>query len=359
MEHLSGWWDILKVYENDRPLHTCVAKLEDYIQRKPSQIELVWKKGIAIVAFREYVGDSEANPHHLDKRNKLNSLSLAATIESIRRVGFGRVVVVGLQLPRDEKLATDAFRVLNPTIGANSNNNNNNNNNAAPPPVVVGDMQVSFVAGSSSQVTNGNVPKAALLGLRDAFQFLSQTEQSEEQKKHWQAWLGASTKKDHWEYVYLTEHDSILEYRASSLLKLRDEVNRGSVLIPHRLQPIPHESDVEGALRRDTYLPSTGAFSDVMELDPDEDTCCDEDWGSSRGPGKFDFPDCGKPWFMCEFGNPELPVDSREHKRLKVYKLIRMKQGTGITLISGTEQARRCMPAKSNVGCLKKEQPNR
>lgn len=338
---MHSWWDILKVYENDRPFETSVSKLEGFIKRKPKQVELVWKKGIAVVVFQEYVGENQNA--QIDKRDKLNSIALAATIESIRRAGFGRAVVVGLQPTRDEKLAKDAFRILD-AQGVDT---------ASP---VVGDMQVAFAAGSS-QVTSGNVPKAALLGLRDAFQFLAQNGQSEEQKKHWKAWLGDSTQPKHWEYVYLTEYDSILQYRASSLLKLRDEVNRGTALIPHRLQPIPHESDVQGALRRDSYLPNSGDFSEVIELDAAKDTCCDEDWGSSRGPGKDDFPDCGKPWFACEFGNPELPVENREHKRVKPYKLIRLKQGTGITLISATEQARRCIPATGSVGCLVKDRP--
>ena len=328
----------MKVYENDIPFEAAISKLEEYVKRAPSfqlEKEPVWKHTIALIVFQEYIGDNAS----IDKRDKLNTMSLAVTIESIRRFGIGRVVVVGMQ-QRDEKLAKDAFRFLDPT-NADAGGK-------------VGPMEVAFAKGSS-QVVDGNVPKSALLGLREAFEIANQGDQSPEQKAHLRAWLGDSQPPKYWEYVYLTEQDNILQHRPSSLLKLRDEVNRGSVLLPHRLQPIPHANDVGGALRRESYLPKTGGFSEVIELNGQTDTCCDDNWGPDRSPGKTNFPDCGKPWYACEFGNPELPVESRAHERLEVYKLIKLQQGTGITLLAGTAQGRRCTPTKNSMGCIAKE----
>ena len=136
-------------------------------------------------------------------------------------------------------------------------------------------------------------------------------------------------------------------------------------MVPHRLQPIPHESDVRGAPERWSYLPEVAEFKEVLELDASEDaankadSCCDEykgpDWKPGRAPS---LPNkCNNFWYMCDF-HPEKEAASvvndrtrvhdkyELHKQLKPYQLIRLVQGTGIVHLASQEHGRRCMPWK-------------
>lgn len=339
VEHLSTWWDILDIYENGIPYINGIQTLVDYIEKEPPNSETAsdLEQTIAVIAFKEYLGVNSDSPP-IDRRDTLNSLALAASMESIRRAGFGRVVVAGTS-ERDGELAQDAFRLLDPQ-------------QTSGPISKVGKMEVGFVQ-ENAAADDRNVPKAALLGLRKAFDIAAKGAQSKDNSDYMTAWLGNTRHPEYWFYVYLTEADNILVHRQGALSKLREIVGNGGVLLPHQLLPIPHESDIEGARRRETFLLSKEPFNKVIELDGKTDTCCDENWGPQLSPGMPPyFDDCQKPWYECEFGNPELPVEDRPHERLRKYTLMRLTQGTGITLLAGTERGRRCSPEKENKGCV-------
>ena len=51
-------------------------------------------------------------------------------------------------------------------------------------------------------------------------------------------------------------------------------------------------------------------------------------------------------WYMCDL-NSDVPVENRTFANLKHYQLIRLKHGTGIVHVSGTEHGRRCLPHKN------------
>jgi len=340
LEHFSSYWDLLKIYENDIPFKSSVSKLEEYIRQAPKYKlveEPIWRQTIAVIAFHQYTGEQSNQKIAVpEKSDKLNTVSLAAALESVRRAGFGRAVVVGVT-DKDEKLADASFRLLSPSS-----------------PNKLSTMELAFVKGDPGVNYDNNIPKVALLGLRRAFELIGQ--RSEEQRAYVEKWLGNSQEPDYWEYVYLSEHDSILYHRPRALERIKALVDGGNLMLPHRLQPIPHESDVSGALRRETYLPMKGDFEAVTAISIEKDTCCDENWGPDRSPGKEpNFPQCdGKMWYECDFGKTRAA-----HERIKVYKLIRLEEGTGTTLIAGTEQGRRCIPQKNGPGCKEREEPLR
>lgn len=359
------------IYDQEIPYQTTVTKLQNYINRAPSYSphvanEPVLKHGIAVIAFRAYAHRSAPG-----KAATVTTLSLAATIESLRRAGFGRVVVVGME-DSDLGLVKASFEYLAGRLQTTQQKQQSSGplESSKQHITQLGHMEVSFFQGSKvhskTSSLKANVPRAALLGLKEAFSLadMVRTERSVAQQQYKSDWLG-NRSDDFWQYVYLTEPDSILQTRPTTLRQLKAQVDQGHVLVPHRLQPIPHESDVRGAPQRWSYLPEAAEFKEVRELDSLEDTenkadvCCDEykgpDWKPGRAPS---LPNkCNNFWYMCDFhpnkeaasvGNGTTSVDGKYelHKQLKPYQLIRLVQGTGIVHLASQEHGRRCMPGK-------------
>jgi hypothetical protein len=147
--------------------------------------------------------------------------------------------------------------------------------------------------------------------------------------------------------------DSILQTRPGALPALKAEIDKGNVLLPHRWQPIPHESDVRGLDKGAAQFLWEEEFEEVLELDPirNHDACCDENKGKEFKPGMPPYHAwCGKTrfWYTCGFlkHNRE---DPQKHARLKGYKFMRIVGGMEITTIAGNEHARRCIPRKEGV----------
>jgi hypothetical protein len=209
----------------------------------------------------------------------------------------------------------------------------------------IGHTEVGFVRAVTNVTTRYvkvNMPKAAIEGLQQAFKGNFEFEETK-------LWLGNHHNRESllpWKYVYFTEPDTILQTRPWVLPQLVDALDEGFILVPHRLQPIPHESDVKGSDDKTKFVPAAGDLSVVMELDAlGGDVCCD---AGIEKPGASNYPECGTFWYMCGFGKKggDPFVD---HERLLAYKFMRLRDGTGIVSLTGTEHGRRCNPGKNAV----------
>ena len=199
VEHLSKWWKMLMIYDQEIPYQTTVTKLQNYINRAPLYgphltDEPVLKNAIAVIAFRAYTHRSAP-----DKAATVTTLSLAATIESLRRAGFGRVIVVGLE-DSDRGLVKTSFQYLADRLLNNQDEQEQQLSkpleSSKTPITQLSQMEVSFVQGSREHSKTlsleANVPRAALLGLKEAFSVanMDRTEQSVAQKQYKSDWLG-------------------------------------------------------------------------------------------------------------------------------------------------------------------------
>lgn len=341
VEHLSRWWTVLKAFDKDDPipLESITQKLDAYIKHgsefpgRPNNLTL--KNTLAMIAF-------------LPLRSKqLTTLSLGSTIESLRRAEMGRVVVVMLE-GEDERYATDTFQYIVDSIPSLEYEKNSNGIVSQ-----LSHMEVSYIKmpkdKAESTAVKKNVPKASLVGVREAILMsqLSNIPKTDNQTKYMRQWFGETHGAEFWRYLYLTEPDSILQSRPTTLQQIKDEVDGGSIVVPHRLQPMPHESDIRGSKDKSLYLNEDDGFEEVIELDAhsDHDVCCDD----QERPGLDAFPTCPKNfrWWSCGLRIHD-PNDSDPQKRIRPYKLMRLTQGVGLTTIAGTLHARRCVPAKKS-----------
>jgi hypothetical protein len=84
-----------------------MTKFKNYLKGANNfPVENTFQNTIAVLAFQSY--RSAINPQ---AAHELTAYSLAATIESLRRAGFGRCVVAVL-VPQDIPMVEDAFRHL-------------------------------------------------------------------------------------------------------------------------------------------------------------------------------------------------------------------------------------------------------
>ena len=365
MEHFSNWWKIVGVYQKDIPFNLVIETMEKYIENGMTyplkQNDLIFNQTLAVIPLSVYA-DEEHNP--ADKVFAMNTKTLAATIESIRRAGFGRAVVVGMD-ELEEKIAKESFRLIQ---GYQERRINLHSTTGKQQHI----LEMAFVRGKaddagtppppSDGTTKWNTARAALLGLRRAFDIAEHLQGSNdnqvtpELKSYVETWLGSDSREpaSYWQYIYLTEADSILNTRPSVFQPLKDQVDQGNILVPHRLLTIPSETDIHRSQQRDFFIHRRGDHWEATELDALDfhpDMCCDEYKGPDTKPGRPpNFPDCGdnKPWYTCEFYNSEKPEGEKEHERLKPYKLIRLMQGTGMALLASTEKGRRCTPGKNS-----------
>lgn len=339
LEHLSKWWKMLQIFNSDQVYNTAMERFDSYLGNAATfalEQEQSFIETIAVIAYQPY-----KDGHEPERAYNLTLKSLAATIESLRRAGFGRVVVVG-DGENDTQLTQDTFRRLQKQLDPYTDNT----------AIIskVGHMEVGYAKFNPEHAVTKqikkNVPKATLDGLREAF-VLSNRDRTPAEEDYVEVWLG---EKLDWKYVYLTEPDSILQFRTSTLKQLKKEVDNGSLLVPHRLQPIPHETDARGWEKDFLYLPEED-FPDIMDLDGENDSCCDAHMGPQHKPGqKPNHESCGNFWYMCDFSRRK-PKAERTHKRIKEYSLMRLTQGTGIVSLTGAEHGRPCLPKKNGV-CL-------
>jgi len=324
VEHLSKWWKLLHVYQQDVAWKVLNQKLTSYTSQASQYVSptMALRQTIAVIAYQP-----QTNAEYADRAAALTVLTLGATLESLRRAGMGRVVVVGADSDH-ESLVQETFqelcRHLHPTEHRNTVTR-------------LGHMEVSFVSAPKGSLKTSwvdlNVPRGALVGLRQAFETKGSNDNNERDLA--KQWLGEHA-PEHWKYVYLTEPDSLLQLRSPE--QLLRQADQGHVVVPHRLQPIPHDSDVHGMEER-FYVPAVDGFENVADIDIESDACCDEHQGPDVKPGlPPNFPDCGSFWYMCGF----LPFENSTHDRLRPYSLIRFQQGSGIVSLASLNHGRRC-----------------
>lgn len=319
IEHLSKWWKLL----DEGGLSYGTGKLQAYVQRvmtnKQDSSEM--ESTLAVIPY----GVSTHDP----RAQQLWFTSLAATIASLIRHGVGRVVVVGYYTA-DTKLTKKAFDLLLHYEDDATDIEVHENESFS---TTVGMTQLAYVrtADVNSTYIPINVPKGALKGLQQAIRGM---------KEDPQQWIGTTPEK--YKYIYLTEADQILHARLSADFPLT--MDEGRIIIPHRLQPIPHPLDLEGSVSESTQLLPSDQFSHVHELSG-FDSCCD----TTEKPGRQHYPPCGGFWWTCGFRS------SRNHSRISSYDLMRLSDGTGIVSLASTEHSRKCIPKKKDGGCKNKK----
>ena len=84
-------------------------------------------------------------------------------------------------------------------------------------------------------------------------------------------WLG--DQPDSIQYIYFSEPDLILHARQHD--QLTAALNQGKVMAAHRFQILPHQVDFPNNEHPKELLPNIGTLADFVDLDTNEDTCCD------------------------------------------------------------------------------------
>ena len=345
VEHMSKWWKALDFphVHSQQAVNKVINTLTNYVtSRKMMNAQTkVPQETLVVVAYMP----SKTSY----KSEEITKWSLVATLSSFIAVGMGRIVVSG-RLPEEEELIVDAFDIVKKQFQLNG-----------PTPTTELSFCLAMDEAYNDAGTRFNIPVSALKKLRHVL--LGDASEGDIQ-----CWLGGGTttmsiKKEDavnklepivqskWKYIALTEPDTLLTIRPSSLEALGKKLKEGYILAPHRLQPIPHGSDFKGlGIEKDKYhlIPAAGYFEHVHALSSNEMSCCD------AGPFKPVFVektihDFGTQWWMQGFweitkNNPNETMSVEyAHKLLLPYPLIRLVDGTAVTFC-GANSGRMCRP---------------
>jgi hypothetical protein len=199
-----------------------------------------------------------------------------------------------------------------------------------------GDIQDELVLIDSNSITasasNTLIAKGAFVDLQRA---LKGSSSREDRKK----WLGSDFERHGWKYVYFTEDHHILNARQELSHTVHKLLDNGGIVIPHRLQPIPHALDLEGipegVPQERKMLPASFGSGEVKDLYADTDSCCD----TSELLDTDKFENCGKFWWQCGFDIADT----------------NLIEGTGIVSLAATEHSRKCIPHQNERGCTGRE----
>jgi hypothetical protein len=275
VEHLSMYQRSFKVnFERTGiPFERIKSQLLEYIQKAkvyPLQKDAAPASTIVVCAFNvKKMMEKGPSYQKGEKESQLRIHSLAATLASLWQVGMGRVVVVGGQR-EDEEAAHVAFDLIRSKTKSS--------------------MELSFVISNNATTglsNNALTPKQAIGGLQLALN-------GKLNVSHTQEWLGDTPKR--WKYVYFTEPDLILSSRPGSIEALSSQLQSGSILAAHRLQPIPHALDFPGFEDLRRVVPAVGKFaaSAITDVNTAEYVCCDA--GNGRPGREMAQPECGGFW---------------------------------------------------------------
>ena len=316
---------------------------------------------------------SSSSSHGRHQPQELQVQALAATLASLRAVGMGRAVVVGLAT--DHKWFMSAVEQLSVVAAAAASASPSSRDSSHGS----SSMQIAFCVapGINSQVLSNKdhtaiwelLQRQALHGLDMAFRMSPSLLGAPINE-----WLGDSMTHP-WRYVYWTQPGLLLNCRAAAVPTLQQALDQGAILTPHRLQPIPHASDFPTSQQQQTtkppemllLVPAEGTFAVVQDLRPVVSACCDA--GIDNRPAlrvKTRAADCpaaagsknkDKAWWQCGFGNGDPNISLRKHSQTvqdrhaqKVpYDWIRMQEGTGISMMAASASARMCVPVASGM----------
>jgi hypothetical protein len=351
VEHMSRWYkrlDVSNAENNDVAINKITGNLMKYVEDTPERTKALISTSddypllhptIAIISSYSMVNN---RTHVSRSRSKnLTVTTLGATIASLMRAGIGRIVCTGID-KADELAVTETYRLLLEQYANRSD--------------WIATTEFSYVQVDEelykAEAAEVNRPKAAVYGLQKALR-------RDFAPPYTERWLGNTHPPSYWKYVYFTEPDLVLQTRATSLPAIHKALEEGHMLMPHRLELIAHKSDLTKdniVYDRDNFLPARGKFTDILDLDGDEDMCCDggnnrPSWGKKvvrkNAPTDKKCPDW---WWNCGYfeGWQNLGLsDEVKHRRiLKYTPFIRLTQGTDIIAISGTEHERKCHPRK-------------
>ena len=321
VEHLSDWIDTMDIFtiDDNIPFHVIISKLHEFIQNNwVEKSNTSMQDTIGVIAFEPTL-ENRKKP---ELAMELSATLLAATMASLLQANFGRVIVVGYKND-DAELADEAFRLLltlAPVRGTKRK---------------IGSTEFGFVKATTedviSKMTPINIVKGSLIGLQHAL------------KGELEKWLGNSRERSSWNYVYLTEPDTILQTKPSALPQLKAALDEGTVLAPHRIQPVPHEYDLLRMTNPNKFIPAKGNFSSVLELNPLEGAVCCDELSKSYKPWKEYLNYCSTLWWQCGFN------DKQDHSRLEPYALMKLKPGMNVVNLAANHNGRRCKPIVNGV----------
>jgi hypothetical protein len=301
---------------------------------------------IALIAFQQYwSNESKMNSNLTTKDHAVTTTSLGATIASLVQVGMGRVLVVGYE-PSDEAVVRDSFRLLNANCqDARVADGESNNRQRA---CRVHGSELVYVQATDDLVRSKfipvNMPRAALAGLMWALHESNTRSTTSQDSEGTRQWLGEDPAR--WRYVYLTEPDTILQTRPSTLWHLKRAMDLGHILSPHRFQPLPHQDDAAHS-GTPHLIPNDFKTPWVLNsVDDHTGSCCDAQEGDHK-PGRSNLDSCGDFWWLCGYGHGH----GGNHSRLAGYEFLRLSHGTGIVTLAGNEHGRRCIPSVGGTSC--------
>lgn len=379
VEHLSKWWRMTKVNKFDASHNRLIGNLYEYIRQSNSTIieeeedspDHPWKDTISVVAYLP------VEPHSR-RMQPVDVVVLGSQLASLIRHNTGRVVVVTdnddlnytethvwpyvMQLLRQDPSLASTFH-NNATAWGQHVQQNPILPRLEIPEVTIGSTELTLLGVQSKYLKTKNpklVPRACLILLHDAMFRRHLSNSSQEQQS---LVLGAGG-VERWKYVYYTEQDSPLHTRVEAFPALKGVLDQGGVLTPHRWSPVPHAHDWIGDdttiattpsdMPPNRYLPAAGNWTNITVLEA-ASSCCDR--GDDSRDGRLMYPKGNNFWYLDGFGKP-LPEDQdvdqamvKRMERFSTYQLLRLKDGTGLTL-AGSESSRQCAPYRNHVeGC--------
>jgi hypothetical protein len=363
VEHMSKWWKTLRAPDYDYANGQVVSYLEKYRDfsltdgiRLYQPYRHLMHSTMAVISFQPY--RAKRNP---ENGRQLTVASLSATIASLIRVGMGRVVVVGHHRNSQDadehwRLVRASFDVLAERAGLTQQLTADEENLAAETKSIrrVLGCELAYVTVTRDHVWTPamaallregevNLPRGALAGMQEAL--------TGNDPEWTHAWLGRPDVHNHpFKHLYLTEPDTLLLTRPTTLPHVRRLLDEGLVLAPHRLQPLPYQGDVPESTLNSTFI-STEEWSalnnkSVHTLDALQgDVCCDEQAKWYRpGSDPHMYDRCDDQWWRCGFS-----THPGNHSRiLDHYELIRPSHGIGVATLAGTGHGRRCIPARKS-----------
>ncbi|KAG7374627.1 hypothetical protein IV203_013722 [Nitzschia inconspicua] len=340
VEHLSGWY---QWSESNEGLAYATGRMqlatEQMVQKRHKQSTIFMQTTLAVIPLAA----NSKNPAQLRTLQE----AMATTITSLLQKGIGRVVIVG-HFENDAILARNAFLQLQMLYEQTESVAEQIYDSTLPFQVelkrqVDNETIVQQLAFVHTKGDGNLVPKAALKGLQ-----LALKGKVDDNGQVPELWLGpkSPTKQQfmsgirhpwtswNWEYIYFTEPDQVLNARLTpSFTKAMD---RDGIILPHRLQPIPHVSDLVGLVE----LQPAPVYKFIVTMDPEVDACCDLGPKSNTGFVAAKKEGCTDYWWKCFY------EDGAEH--MQQYDLIRAT--TGVVHVAADGHARQCRPIKGGRG---------
>lgn len=300
VQHLSKWQKALGEVGNDLMSQKCRVYLKNQqslsqLQHCPVHHDTYLNTTLAVLPF------GVQSPSEAVK--KVATDLLASTMASLIHHGIKRIVVVGYY--NDDAIQTaSAFQML-----LQATDPIPSNELLIAKKFTVQQTELAYVQnleaalfkvkGRPKKLVPVNIPREALTGLKNEFMGLSHS------SKVTGSYLGTNRTiesfKNEFDFVYYTEPDQILTARLSDAFW--QELNEGKVLVPHRLQPVPHEKDVPQKVQNQSGLllniPSLQDHPVVPLLDSTADACCDTPHEKIYGQKL-----CRDFWWLCGLGTP-------------------------------------------------------